>query len=267
MRRLRPLLGTYVEIEAQEADRCEPARAIAEAFDAVALVHRLMSVHEPDSDLSRLNRDAWRSPVGVHPWTARALKWALAIHAETGGLFDCAVGHQLARRGLRRGCGFDDAEPGSMADVELRGDGRVSYAHRIGLDFGGIAKGFAVDRAVATLRRHGVRSAIVNAGGDLRVLGREPRPIHLRDPLDPRRLRFAGFLGNGAIATSETATLVPPHRGSIAADARSYSVLAPTCVAADALTKALALSGRTDAPWLARFGATALITAPLAQAA
>jgi thiamine biosynthesis lipoprotein len=230
MKRMRPLLGTYV-------------------------------------DIARLNRQAWIGPVGVHPWTLRTLAWALLMHKATGGLFDCAVGHELAHRGLRDGCGLDEVELGTLRDVELRPDGTVRFGRRIGLDLGGIAKGFAVDRAIATLLGHGVRSAVVNAGGDLRVMGREPRPIHVRDSADRRRLQPIGLLRNGAVATSGVSELVLAHGCTPTVDARAYSVLAPRCVIADALTKALAQTGRTDAPWLARFGAVALITASAASTA
>jgi thiamine biosynthesis lipoprotein len=269
MKRLRPLLGTYVGIEVEGLDAGHAAPAIDAAFAAVELVHRLMSVHRPDSDISRLNRDAWRHPVEVHPWTLRTLRWALSIHAATDGLFDCAVGYELNGAGLLADCGLEHVVRGSLADVELLPDGRCRFARRLGLDFGGIAKGFAVDRAIATLRRHGVRSAVVDAGGDMRMIGAEPRPIHVRDPADARRYHFAGRLANGAIATSTAAAgaLLCARDRTPLRSASAYSVLAPVCVAADALTKVVAQTGQPDAPALARFGATALITAPCARAA
>ena len=272
MRRMRALLGTYVEIaatgpDATEFDKGRLEHAIGQAFDAVELVHRLMSPHCLGSDLSRINRSAWRRPVEVHPWTARTLRWALAVHAATGGLFDCAVGHELGRWGMVSDCGFEAAEPGSLADLEVTPDGSVRLARRLGLDLGGIAKGFAVDRAIAALRRHGVRAAIVNAGGDLRVMGPEPQPVYIRDPAEPRALRLAGLLANGAIATSRAGALIGMRDRAPLRSVGSCSVVAPRCVLADALTKAVAQSGPADAPWLARFGATALITAPAAQAA
>jgi len=267
MKRMRALLGTYVEIEAWGCDADRLATAIEAAFTAVERVHRLMSVHRPDSDLSRINRTAWRLPVAVHPWTARTLRWALLMHAATGGLFDCVLGSELSRWDLMPGCGLDDAMPGSMADLDVGRDDTVRLARRVGLDLGGIAKGFAVDRAIATLRRMGVRRAVVNAGGDLRVMGREPQRIHIRDPADPRTVRLAGLVANGAIATSGTGALIGVRDRAPVRDGGGYSVVAPRCVIADALTKAVAQTGRIDAPWLARFGAIALLTAPRAQAA
>lgn len=267
MKRLRPLLGTWVEIEVEDLQGAPAVSAIDRAFAAVERVHRLMSVHEPHSDISHLNRTAWRRPVTVHPWTLTTLRWALLVHTATEGLFDCAVGHELARHGLVAGCGFDVAEPGSLADLEIAADGLVCFARRIALDFGGIAKGFAVDRAIATLRTAGVQRASVNAGGDLRVIGGEPRPIYVRDPANPRLLRIAGFLSNGAVATSGTAATIDQATRRPIGDGKTWSVIAPRGVAADALTKVVAQTGRTEAPWLARFGATVWVATPLAATA
>jgi FAD:protein FMN transferase len=70
VRRARPLLGTFVEIAATAASPTdETEAAIDAAFDAVETVHRLMSFHDDDSDVSRLNRDAASGSVIVHPWT------------------------------------------------------------------------------------------------------------------------------------------------------------------------------------------------------
>jgi len=280
MRRARPLLGTLVEIEAQGSAGdgiAENAleQAVSAAFAAVALVHRLMSFHEPDSDLSRLNRRAVSEPVAVHPWTATVLRRARALFHATDGLFDCAIGHDLARLGLLPADGLGPAEAGNFSAVEFLPGNHITFTARIALDLGGIAKGFAVDRAIAVLRAHGVREALVDAGGDMRVMGRTAQPIYIRHPTEPAQLLLAGTLQNGAIATSSpaaTLSLVEGRTASalIAAPTRtpiveraSYSVVAPTCVVADALTKVLAQVhthfGRTDAPYFERFGASAII--------
>src|SRR5690349_5171700 len=91
--RCRPLLGTFVEVT------CDSARATGAAFDAIAQVHALMSAHDPDSELSRINRFAHRRPIAVHPWTAavlvRALFWA---RASKGGFDPVRAGtHALSK--------------------------------------------------------------------------------------------------------------------------------------------------------------------------
>src|SRR5579871_1324466 len=91
LRRARPLLGTFVEIEASGPDHPGIVRAIDAAFDAVATVHRLMSFHEGDSDVSRLNRDAFDRAIEVHAWTYQVLEAAVALHRQSNGMFDIAV--------------------------------------------------------------------------------------------------------------------------------------------------------------------------------
>src|SRR5205814_3495320 len=84
MRRCRQLLGTFVEID------CEKADAIDQAFQAIERVHRLMSAHEPESELSRINRDAHRRPIDVSAETGDVLRRALHWWRLSGGLFDVA---------------------------------------------------------------------------------------------------------------------------------------------------------------------------------
>src|SRR5690348_1464760 len=99
-RRARPLLGTFVEIEAAGPAQAKVIDAIDAAFDAVSTVHRLMSFHEEGSDVSRLNREAFERPIKVHPWTFDVLKMSVELHRRSGGLFNVAVAPILQARGL-----------------------------------------------------------------------------------------------------------------------------------------------------------------------
>ncbi|HWX64283.1 FAD:protein FMN transferase [Bradyrhizobium sp.] len=263
MRRARPLLGTYVEIDA--AGLAGPAleRAIEAAFGAVARVHRLMSFHDPESDLSRLNRRAVAEPVAVDRWTAKVLAKARTLFDETCGLFDCAVGAELMRCGRLPSHGLGNIASGTFAAVEFMSDDRIRFSAPIAIDLGGIAKGFAVDRAIAALRAHGVREALVNAGGDLRVMGKTAQTIHIRCPgLDGRAIQ-AGLLRNAAIATSEAAATVVKQRARSASSQcahHAYSVVASTCLLADALTKVLVQTEDPSAGYFSKFGAIAFVT-------
>lgn len=263
MRRARPLLGTLVEIEVDGATQAAAERAIAAAFEAVSLVQRLMSFHDADSDVGRINRSAFRTPVTVHPWTARVLRHAEVLHAATDGLFDCAVGHELIRRGLLPADGLDHVSPGGFGAVRLSADRSVCLTAPVAIDLGGIAKGYAVDRAIATLRAAGIRGATVNAGGDLRVMGDTDQPIYVRIP--GGGLLPVGSLRNGAIATSSSLATIDrggaPHQSpGSPPDRRAYSVVAPSCVVADALTKILVQTGNPRHPCFGSFGATAFIS-------
>jgi thiamine biosynthesis lipoprotein len=111
-------------------------------------------------------------------------------------------------------------------------------------------------------RSPSVRAAVVNAGGDLRAIG-PAVPIHLRDPADPSTVHFAGLLQHGTIATASPAAtltrfgadpvtaLVRPRTRQPVVTCDACSVIAGSCVVADALTRVLAQLRRPDAPLLA----------------
>jgi thiamine biosynthesis lipoprotein len=208
---MRPLLGTFVEIELRAGLSARRLNAwIDRGFAEIEGVERLMSRFRAGSDVSRLNRA--RGWIEVDPLTAVVLRAAEGLRRRTAGAFD----------------------PG--AAVELRG-GRARRLGRGRIDLGGIAKGFAVDRAVAVLRRAPGARGVVNAGGDLRALG-APARAAVRLPGDPPRL--FPFSLRDAAATSSTGLrpdVVHRARGRRVAPGRTAVALAPSCLLADALTK------------------------------
>ncbi|MBC7163194.1 FAD:protein FMN transferase [Immundisolibacter sp.] len=271
MRRAQPWLGTLVGIEATGLPPAQLARAIDRAFRAVARVHSRMSFHEPDSELSRLNRAAHAGPVPVSGHLRRVLRAACRLSALTNGRFDVTIAPTLVRWGYLPGLSNSPETTGDWRDIRLGTDGTVRFARPLLIDLGGIAKGYAVDQAIASLRRAGVPQACVNAGGDLRFYGHEPRRIGVRDPADPARLRLLPPLLQGAVATSCVADtrrrhgqawrspLVDPRRGRAWAATGSVTVLARSCLRADALTKPVAIDPAACEPVLRRLQAQALL--------
>ena len=183
-RRSRPLLGTFVEIVVPGDPGPGVEAAIDQAFGEVASIHALMSFHERASDVSRLNRGAGDGFIEISPATAEVLAAALELNRVSGGAFDVTIAPHLQRRGLLPACGARRSDPGTMAAgsacppdrdaragsdrIELTADGRARLADpQTRIDLGGIAKGYAVDRAIQSLRAHGIASALVNAGGDI----------------------------------------------------------------------------------------------------
>jgi thiamine biosynthesis lipoprotein len=259
VRRARPLLGTLVGIGVDACDERRALRAIGAAFDEIGAVHRLMSFHAGDSDLSRLHRDAHRAPQQLDARTFEVLACALAFARESRGVFDPTIASELVARGfLPRPQGRLADDDATWRDVELLPDRRVRFARPLWIDLGGIAKGYAVDRAIDVLRAHDVRVALVNAGGDLRRIGEGSATIHVRDPKRPSRVVPLVALGDGALATSANAfssdddasLRIGTHLDGVARrfvrHSTSVSVLAPTCIVADALTK-VALADRAVA--------------------
>ncbi len=273
MRACRPLLGTYVEIRIDDSDPEIASVAVDAGFRAISEVQRLMSVFEADSDIGRINRLAHREPVAIAPWTREILALAGDLHRDSAGLFDCGIAPQLGAWGLLPDSG-EPAPDSSIANLAFTDDGCVTCSAPTRLDLGGIAKGFAVDRAAEAILATGARGGSVNAGGDLRIFGHTEEDIYLRAPDNPEHLVFAGRLHDGACATSatyysrhiqngtEVSPLVDPRSRQPLVTRRSYSVLAPRCVVADALTKVLALSGNPDLPCFKQYQAHPFIVEP-----
>jgi thiamine biosynthesis lipoprotein len=267
-RRCRPLLGTFIEIRVSADDEREAERAIARAFDAAAEVHRLMSFHEAESELSLLNREARRCDVAVHPWTFEVLAFAQLLARTTRGAFDVTIGAQLVEWEYLP---WTESGPtgGDYRSVELLDRCRVRFHDNLLIDLGGIAKGFAVDKAVDALKAEGIVSGLVNAGGDMRAFGSADQSVFVRSPDESALLTYLLTLKNAALATSAptpSAKSVGGRRVSALVSGRarepllqpvSVSVKAPTCMAADALTKVVLAADCESAPILRSMGALA----------
>ena len=93
---MRPAMGTLVHVRAAGPDAIAAQQAVEAALDSVERIERLMSFHDPHSELSRLNREAVRTPQTVHPWTWSVLRRALRVAEASDGLFDITVAPLLA---------------------------------------------------------------------------------------------------------------------------------------------------------------------------
>ena len=265
-------LGTVVEIFAAAGSQRALDAGVAAAFAAIARVHRALSVHDVESELSRVNRHAYAQPQPIGEDLRQVLACALDVAERSDGAFDPSVGSAVAA------LGFLPAQPptdpaASWRDVRLTGDG-VRFARPLALDFGGIAKGYAVDCAVDALREHGVHGGRVNAGGDLRVFGPDAVPIHVRTG-GPQGVTLPLVeIADGAVATSAygghrkrvdgrwATPLVDPRSSLPIMSTRTVSVVAATCMVADALTKVVALRGRAASVALRAYGASATVLSP-----
>jgi thiamine biosynthesis lipoprotein len=240
-RRAQPWLGTIVSIDvASDADAPPADAAFAGAFAAIQRVHAAMSPQCEGSDVARFNAAARGAVLVCDPWTVRVLQIAQRLERASGGLFNVALGSA-------------SGTPYLILDaVRVR-----KREQKTRIDLGGIAKGYAVDRAVLALRRHGVRRGLVNAGGDLRAFGPGAWAILVDGA-------FAALaLERGALATSQYRNgrsfyrddaLIAPSTRAVHAIDRTITVAAPRCVLADAMTKVVALSGDAQHPLLRMLG-------------
>lgn len=156
-------MGTFVAIEAIAADADTAAHAIQAAFGAIDRVAIRMHPDRDGSDLARINAAPLNTPVCADKDILALLQLAVRLNELTEGVFDP--------------CRPD--RPGRLHDIVIEGN-RLVCRKPVVLDFGGFAKGFAVDRAIEVLRRLGCVGGLVNAGGDLRVLGMSRDPILIR---------------------------------------------------------------------------------------
>lgn len=245
--RLRVAMGTFVAIEADAHDGEIAQSSLAAAFAAIALVERLMHPFRAGSDLAALAGSAPGVSLAVHPWTYEVLEFSRHLNQSSQGIFDPCVGTAPAR----------------ITDLELESAHRIVAHKPMRIDLGGIAKGYAVDRAIDALRANGCTAGLVNAGGDVAVFGRRNRRILCGEPPSSR---FEVALRDGALASSDVSCVSRPaeHHGYYHGANRGLTisgrvtVLAGRAVIADGLTKCLLAGDRAlNRTLLREFGATA----------
>jgi FAD:protein FMN transferase len=254
---------------------------LEKALDEVDRIDRLMSHYKPQSPLSQLNRAAASSAVVVEPELFDFIARSLDYSVESDGAFDITVGP------LMRAWGFFKGDGRVPTDVELsEAQRRVGYRHvvidrsartirfdipGVELDLGGIAKGYAVDRVVALLQRHGITAALVSAGGStVFALGHPPDrlswDVKIQDPLEPGRVAFSVGLTDRALSMAGRSAksfdangvlyshIMDPRTGRPVQSILSVAVTSLTGTEGDALDDALFVMGEDESRrYLKRF--------------
>src|SRR5215510_13600601 len=213
----RVSMGCLYAVVVYGRDLARLREAAAAALDEVDRIDRLMSNYKKDSELSRVNREAAKAPVKVDPELFDFIAECLRYGRESEGAFDVTVGPLMKAWGFFRGEG---RMPGEAELAHARNN--VGYQHVIlnqkdgtiffdkagvELDLGGIAKGYAVDRAVAVLKQHGVTSALVSSGGStIYALGAPPgKPaweVEVQDPVERKKIATTVRLKDQSLSVS-----------------------------------------------------------------
>ncbi|MGJ8671387.1 FAD:protein FMN transferase [Rubritalea sp.] len=246
--RCRPLLGTFVEITVEGSQSDEQLHVLCDkAFAEVELVQQLMSFHDPESELYQLNTLPSNTPLILHPDTFEVLSFSKELYELSKGTFEiCTASHLVKKGHLPDDAAFSIASHGNSSNLKL--DPLTSSAIKSKdclIDLGGIAKGYAVDKAINFLSSQSLRNAIVNAGGDMRAIDYEEIPVVIRpsvlenvEPLTTTlRAPALATSSNTFAVTTDSGAIIDPATGKSSIDQRSFSVFAPTCMQADALTK------------------------------
>jgi FAD:protein FMN transferase len=257
--RLRVALGTFVAIEAEAGHHALALQGIESAFAAILTVQQLMHPIR-GSDLAALSACPPGTPLKLHRWTWEVLELCKQLHTASGGIFDPCLGEA----------------PGRLSDLQLLPDDSVIARAPLHIDLGGIAKGYAVDRAIDALRAAECVGGLVNAGGDLAVFGDRSHGIACGGSgagtilLELRDAALA--TSNSSITDPVSARRPAEHRGYY--DGRGHhrsavsgqaTVIAGRAAVADGLTKCLlAMPGDIGAALLDAFGARQIHYPPVA---
>ena len=276
-----PTMGTRWSVSV-DADATVDLNALRRdlAF-AVQQVDAQMSPWKPESDLVRLNRadvDTW---VDLPLEMLEVLTCAMDVHRQSAGAFDPCVGALVDAWGFGAVRDAPDAAaintvrkaaPCPMREgLELdRPAGRARKRAPLQLDLCGIAKGYGVDRMAAVLQQHGVLHALAALDGELRAVGSQasgaPWAVALESPEAGRRaVRGVIELRDLAVATSGdyrhylevgdarlAHTMDARHAAPVNNAVASVTVLAPTCMQADAWATTLVVAGPGEGLGLAQ---------------
>jgi thiamine biosynthesis lipoprotein len=260
-------MGTIAELTVYHESEAQARAAIDAAFVELARIEAELSERMPGSAVSRLNREGFRRDVPVDKEVFELLRYASLLGSASGGAFDVTVGRVVALWGFPEGGRIPDA-----AKLALYSN-RVGYKNlilraetssvgfvvdEIAVDLGAIAKGWAADRVVDLLKSRGVRNAIVDLGGDLRLLGSRPggngwrigikhprdegllATLELRDTAIVTSGDYERFFVEGGVRYHH---ILDPATGQPARGCQSVTVLAPTGAEADACATAAFVLG------------------------
>ncbi len=188
-------MGTPVRVELWSDDPAQAKTAIAAVMKEMHRIDALMSPFKAESELSRINREAASHPVQISEELFQLIQKAQSVSSLTGGVFDISFASVGAlydyRKGIHPSAEKIQALLTRINYLAIKLDAKtrsLSFSQPgMRIDLGGIAKGYAVDRAILLLQQAGIHHALVSAGGDSRLLGdRHGRPwmIGIRHPRD-----------------------------------------------------------------------------------
>jgi thiamine biosynthesis lipoprotein len=254
------IMGTRIAVELWAEDRAQGEAAIEAVLAEMRRVDAAMSTYKPDSEVSRVNREAARTPIKIGRELFDLLVMAKQYSRDTDGAFDityASVGYLYD---------FRNRKHPDQATIEQALDA-IDYRHLIldpatrtvrfaregvRIDLGGIGKGHAVDRGIAVLQRRGITRAMVNAGGDSRIIGDrfgQPWVVGIRHPDRKDEVIARIPLEDAAFSTSGDYEryfdadgvryhhIIDPSTGKSASKVRSATIIGPTATRTDGLSK------------------------------
>ncbi|GAB4335900.1 MAG: FAD:protein FMN transferase [Candidatus Abyssubacteria bacterium] len=260
-------MGTVFTVKLQgPGDHPHAAKA---ALDEIRRIDRLLSTYKEDSEISEVNREAFRRPVGVGQHFRAVLAASRIYFDLSEGAFDPTVYPLMKLWGFTKKSGHLPSGEELRMATRLVGLEKVSFDEQrnsvrfsedgMSLDFGGIAKGYAVDRAVQTLKEYGIRNAIIDAGGNFYALGTRadgtPWQAGIRHPLRLDEVIARLPVSEMGLATSgnyerfievegkKYCHIIDPRTGEPVEGMLSATIVTDTAMAADALSTSVFVLG------------------------
>ena len=259
-------MGTRCAVELWATDRASGEAAIASVFADMRRIDALMSTYKPESELSRMNASAAAAPFVVSPELFDLIATSIEYSRLSKGAFDvtyASVGYLYDYRAHQRP--DDAAIAAALPSVDYRQLKLDRAKHSIAfgrqgmrVDLGGIAKGYAVDRGIEILKKAGFDRAMVNAGGDTRLMGDrfgKPWMVGIRHPDDKERVVLRLPLTDAAFSTSGDYErffdeggvryhhIIDPRTGKSPHAIRSATIISGTALRTDGLSKTVFILG------------------------
>ena len=260
------IMGTQVSVELWHEKPLQANKCISLVMQNIHRIDAAMSPYKEQSELSRLNRTAANTPVKLSKELFQLIEKAQQVSEMTAGRFDITFASAGRFYDYRKGSRPAPDQLQSLVKainyqhIQLDKQKRtVRFTHpQVAIDLGGIAKGHAVDQAIAILKKCGIKNALVSAGGDSRILGDKqglPWMTGIRHPRQKDSFAVVLPLTNTAISTSgdyerffmENGTryhhILNPASGQPATTARSVTILGPDTTTTDALSTSVFVMG------------------------
>ncbi|MBW1858750.1 MAG: FAD:protein FMN transferase [Deltaproteobacteria bacterium] len=257
----RPGMGTFVSITVMHPSKTEAEEVIGKAFEEMDRVTLLMDRYRSDSPIGLLNKEG--SLAEVPPDVGRVIKRSLHFHKASQGAFDITVqpvvdlyrqhfeakGVPPSEKELEKALALVDASAMKFDGKSVRFE-----TPGMGITLDGIAKGYVIDCGAESIKSHGIKHALINAGGDIRVAGGKeggsPWKVGVQNPDKEGPYLDIVKMNNGALATSGNYEIyfdkeklyhhiVNPSTGLSPAQSDSVTVTASTVMDADALSTAI----------------------------
>jgi len=273
------VFGTLVDVTVYGVDETTAQRAFTQLREDFRLMHFMWHPWKP-GPLGRTNELlALQAPFSANPSILPLIEKSLPLSQASDHLFNPAIGKLLDLWGFHSDeppqgpppdpaaiAALVAAEP-KLEDIEIRGVVMRGTNPAVKLDFGAMAKGLAIDRGIEALRALGVKNAVINAGGDLKVIGRHgdrPWRVGIRDPRGEGVLAVLDVHDGEAVFTSGDYEryfvwggkryhhILDPRTGYPAEGTRSVTVIHPDAATADAAATALFVAGPSLWPKIAR---------------